>query len=170
MKIEGQVWKFGDNVDTDAIIAARYLIGTDPVEMGSHLMEDVRPGFSKMIKPGDIIVAGENFGCGSSREHAPLAIKGAGVAAVVAANYARIFYRNAFNMGLPIFECAPAADELQEGDRIEINADSGLIVRSSDGKTYQAQAFPAFMRELINAGGLINYMVSRRDGRGGDIK
>lgn len=166
MKIKGQVWKFGDNVDTDAIIAARYLTGTDPVELGGHLMEDVRPGFAGIIKPGDIILAGENFGCGSSREHAPLAIKGAGLAAVVAVNFARIFYRNAFNMGLPIFECAAAAGELEEGDRIEIDAGSGRIVRSRDGRTYQAQPVPPFMQELIRAGGLINYIVSRRDRRG----
>jgi len=162
VRLKGKAWKFGDHVDTDAIIAARYLLTTDAGELGEHLMEDVRPGFSQKISPGDIIVAGHNFGCGSSREHAPLAVKGAGVAAVVAADFARIFYRNAFNMGLPIFESAEAARATGEGDELEIDADTGLIRNLSSGETYQAQAVPPFMQELIAAGGLIAYLEKSR--------
>ncbi len=162
MKFTGKVWKFGDNVNTDEILAARYLVTVDPEEMGRHLMEDIRPGFFEEISPGDIIVAGKNFGCGSSREHAPLAIKGAGITAVVAAGYARIFYRNAFNMGLPIFESPPAAAELAEGDRIEIDADTGSVTDLESGKVFPAQPVPEFMQDLVRAGGLINYMKSRR--------
>ena len=158
MILKGRVWKFGDNVNTDEIIAARYLVTTDPVEMGSHLMEDIRPGFTGKMSRGDIIVAGDNFGCGSSREHAPLAIKGAGIAAVVATGYARIFYRNAFNMGLPIFECEAAARALEEGNQIEIDGDTGLITNLATGESYRAQPVPPFMQDLIRAGGLINYL------------
>ncbi len=164
MQFTGKVWKFGDNVNTDEILAARYLVTVDPEEMGSHLMEDIRPGFSGMVSPGDLIVAGKNFGCGSSREHAPLAIKGAGISAVVAAGYARIFYRNAFNMGLPIFESPEAAAELSEGDRIEIDADSGSVTDLGTGKVFPAQPVPPFMQELIRAGGLINYLAGRDAG------
>lgn len=162
MKIKGKAWKFGDDVNTDEILAARYLVTTDPEEMGRHLMEDVRPGFSGEIGRGDIIAAGDNFGCGSSREHAPLAIKGAGISAVVAASFARIFYRNAFNMGLPIFESPEAAERIREGDEIEINADSGEIENKTRGESYRTQAVAPFMRELIRSGGLINYL-SRRE-------
>jgi len=158
MKLRGTVWKFGDDVNTDEILAARYLVTTDPVEMGLNLMEDIRPGFSREVKPGDIIVAGENFGCGSSREHAPLAIKGGGIAAVVATSYARIFYRNAFNMGLPIFESEEAFRAIKEGDSVEIDEDTGLITNITTGENYQAQPVPPFMQELIRAGGLINYL------------
>jgi len=158
MKLRGTVWKFGDDVNTDEIIAARYLVTTDPVEMGSRLMEDIRPGFAAEMKPGDIIVAGENFGCGSSREHAPLSIKGSGISAVVAISYARIFYRNAFNMGLPIFESEEAVRALNEGDEIEIDEDTGVIINLTTGENYQAQSVPPFMQELIQAGGLINYL------------
>lgn len=165
MKIKGRAWKFGDNINTDAIIAARYLVTTEPAELASHLMEDIRPGFAKQIKEGNIMVAGENFGCGSSREHAPLAIKGAGVSAVVAANFARIFYRNSFNMGLPIFECEEAARRIREGDEIEIEIDSGAISNLTKNEKYQAQAVSPFMRELLAAGGLVNYMVSRQKKR-----
>ncbi len=161
MKFSGKVWKFGDNVNTDEILAARYLVTTDPEEMGRHLMEDIRPGFSGEVSPGDIIVAGGNFGCGSSREHAPLAIKGAGIAAVVAAGYARIFYRNAFNMGLPIFESPEAAAALAEGARIEIDADTGAITETASGQVFPAQPVPPFMQDLIRAGGLINYLAGR---------
>lgn len=164
MKMRGKAWKFGDNIDTDAIIAARYLLTTDDTELGSHLMEDIRPGFRDMISPGDIILAGENFGCGSSREHAPLAFKGAGITAIVAANFARIFYRNAFNMGLPIFESAEAAAAVREGDEIEIDAGTGRIANLTKGETYQAQAVPPFMQELIAAGGLMAYLKKARAG------
>ncbi len=162
MKLKGTVWKFGDNVNTDEILAARYLITTDPVEMGSHLMEDIRPGFNREISPGDIIVGGENFGCGSSREHAPLAIKGAGISAVVASSFARIFYRNALNMGLPIFESPDAPRALEEGEEIEIDESSGRIESLSTGKVYQASPLPLFMQELIKAGGLIAYLAKQR--------
>lgn len=162
MKMRGNAWKFGDNVDTDAIIAARYLLTTDSGELGSHLMEDIRPGFIRKLKPGDIIVGGENFGCGSSREHAPIAIKGAGIAAVVAESFARIFYRNCFNTALPIFECAEAARGIREGDEVEIDPVSGTIRNLTRKEDYQSQAVPPFMQELIRADGLINYMVSRR--------
>jgi 3-isopropylmalate/(R)-2-methylmalate dehydratase small subunit len=146
MKLQGKVWKFGDDVNTDEIIAARYLVTTDPVEM----------------KPGDIIVAGDNFGCGSSREHAPLAIKGSGISAVVAISYARIFYRNSFNMGLPIFESEAAVRAIKEGDEVEIDEDTGLITNLTTGENYQAQPVPPFMQELIRAGGLINYLTASK--------
>jgi len=162
MKLRGTVWKFGDDVNTDEILAARYLVTTDPVEMGVNLMEDIRPGFIDEMNPGDIIVAGENFGCGSSREHAPLAIKGGGIAAVVAKSYARIFYRNAFNMGLPIFESEEGARAINEGDEIEIDEDTGLITNLTTGENYQAQPVPPFMQELIRAGGLINYLTASK--------
>lgn len=162
MKLQGKVWKFGDDVNTDEIIAARYLVTTDPVEMGSHLMEDIRPGFTGEMKPGDIIVAGNNFGCGSSREHAPLAIKGSGISAVVATSYARIFYRNSFNMGLPIFESEAGVRAINEGDEIEIDEDTGLITNLTTGENYQAQPVPSFMQDLIRAGGLINYLTASK--------
>jgi 3-isopropylmalate/(R)-2-methylmalate dehydratase small subunit len=163
MKFAGKVWKFGDNVNTDEILAARYLVTVDSEEMGRHLMEDIRPGFSQVVSPGDIIVAGENFGCGSSREHAPLAIKGAGIPAVVAAGYARIFYRNAFNMGLPIFESPQAAAALEEGAKVEIDAETGTVTDLGSGKVYRSQLVPPFMQDLIRAGGLMNYLA--RDAR-----
>jgi 3-isopropylmalate dehydratase small subunit len=165
MKIKGKAWKFEDDVDTDAIIAARHLALTDPEELGRLLMETIRPGFPGEVSPGDLIVAGKNFGCGSSREHAPLAIKGAGIAAVLAVNFARIFYRNSFNMGLPIFECAPAARDIQEGDLIEIDAGSGRIRDLTRKTSYQAQPIPPFMRELLSAGGLMNFMVARHNAK-----
>lgn len=158
MKIKGKAWKFGDNVDTDAIVAARYLTSTDPVELGACLMEDIRPGFSGGVAKGDLLVGGENFGCGSSREHAPVAIRGAGVSAVVAESFARIFFRNAFNTGLPIFESAEAAAKIAEGDEIEIDASSGVIRNLSRKESYRAQPVPPFMRELIQAGGLMKYL------------
>lgn len=152
--ISGKVWKFGDDIDTDLIIAARYLSTSDPKELASHLMEDADPDFLKKMKKGDLIVAGENFGCGSSREHAPIALKAAGIGAVVAKSFARIFYRNAFNMGLPIFEL-PQSDEIKEGDEIEIDMESGEI-KNAD-KIYKFTPIPPFMQELIASGGLINF-------------
>ena len=154
--ITGKVWKFGDNIDTDLIIAARYLNTSDPHKLAEHVMEDADPDFVSKMSPGDIIVAGENFGCGSSREHAPIALKAAGVSAVVAKSFARIFYRNAFNMGLPIFELKES-DEISEGDLIKIDLDNGVIEDLTTKKKYNFTPIPPFMQELIASGGLINY-------------
>jgi len=154
--ITAKVWKFGDNIDTDLIIAARYLNTSDSHELAKHIMEDADPEFAKKMKPGDIIVAGENFGCGSSREHAPIALKAAGVSAVVAKSFARIFYRNAFNMGLPIFELKET-DKIDEGDLISIEMDKGNIIDINKNITYKFQPIPEFMQELLACGGLINY-------------
>lgn len=156
MIITGRVWKFGDDIDTDAIIPARYLNTSDPAELAGHCLEDADPDFPKKVKPGDIIVAGKNFGCGSSREHAPLAIKGAEIEAVVAASFARIFYRNAFNIGLPIFESPDAAARIREGDRVRIDSAGGLIYNLTLDEEYRATAIPPFMAEILAAGGLIN--------------
>ena len=158
MIYKGRAWKFGTNFDTDAIIPARYLNTTDPAEMASHLMEDVDAHFREKIQPGDIIVAEDNFGCGSSREHAPLAIKAGGLSCVVAKSFARIFYRNAFNMGLPIFESAEAVDGIQTGNELEVDSESGEIKNLSTGQTFKAQPIPPFMQQLIEAGGLMNYI------------
>lgn len=155
-KIAGKVWNFGKDIDTDLIIAARYLNTSDPKELAKHVMEDADPEFVNKMTPGDIIVAGENFGCGSSREHAPIALKAAGIAAVVAPTFARIFYRNAFNMGLPIFEL-PESAEIKEGESISIDMDAGTITNETTGKSYNFTPIPAFMQELLNAGGLMNY-------------
>jgi 3-isopropylmalate dehydratase small subunit len=165
MKIAGRVWKFGDDVDTDVIIPARYLNTSDPAELASHCMEDLDPEFSGKVSPGDIIVAGKNFGCGSSREHAPIAIKGAGISAVVARSFARIFYRNSFNMALPICEAPDAVDKISAGDILAIDLENGVITNSTTGETHAIKPVPAFMRELIDAGGLMQYM-SRRLKRG----
>ena len=154
--ITGKVWKFGDNIDTDLIIAARYLNTSDPHKLAEHVMEDADPEFVKKLNPGDIIVAGENFGCGSSREHAPIALKAAGVSAVVAKSFARIFYRNAFNMGLPIFELKEC-DEINEGDLIKIDLQEGKIEDIDKKTTFSFAPIPPFMQELIAAGGLMNY-------------
>lgn len=154
--IEGKVWNFGKDIDTDLIIAARYLNTSVPEELAKHVMEDADPKFVEKMQPGDIIVAGYNFGCGSSREHAPIALKAAGVAAIIAPTFARIFYRNAFNMGLPIFEL-PQSDEIKEGDRIKIDMDAGTITNLSQDKVYDFTPIPPFMQELIAAGGLMNY-------------
>ncbi len=159
-----KVWKFGDNIDTDLIIAARYLNNSDPDALAAHVMEDADPTFKEKLSVGDVIVAGENFGCGSSREHAPIALKAAGVKAVIAKSFARIFYRNAFNMGLAIYEL-PQADEIAEGDEVKINPQSGEIVNVTSGKTYHFQAIPPFMQELIDAGGLIAYAKQEIAGR-----
>ena len=154
--MRGKVWKFGDNVDTDLIIAARYLNTSEPSELAKHVMEDADPEFVSKMEPGDIIVAGENFGCGSSREHAPIALKAAGIAAVIAPTFARIFYRNAFNMGLPIFEL-PEAAEIEEGDIVRIDMERGEVVDETTGKSYKFIPIPEFMQELVDAGGLIEY-------------
>ena len=153
---EGKVWKFGDNIDTDIIIAARYLNTSDENILAKHIMEDADPKFSSKIAKGDIIVAGENFGCGSSREHAPLALKEAGIAAVVAKSFARIFYRNSFNTGLLILEIKET-DEINEGDTLKIDVDNGIIINESTKKEYKFNSIPPFMQELLNAGGLIEY-------------
>jgi 3-isopropylmalate dehydratase small subunit len=158
MIYKGRAWKFGKNFDTDAIIPARYLNTTDPAELASHLMEDIDPKFLEKIKPGDILVAEDNFGCGSSREHAPLAIKSAGLSCVVAKSFARIFYRNSFNMGLPIFESAAAVDGIRQGDELEADSESGEIKNLSTGQTFKIQPLPSFMQQLIEAGGLMNYI------------
>ncbi|VAX27160.1 3-isopropylmalate dehydratase small subunit [hydrothermal vent metagenome] len=157
MLIKGRTWRFGADIDTDAIIPARYLNTSDPEELARHVMEDADPGFPEKVKPGDIIVADKNFGCGSSREHAPIAIKAAGIQAVVAKSFARIFYRNAFNIGLPIFESSEASEKIREGDEIEIDADSGLIRNLTRNEQYQAKPIPSFMQELIKAGGLVEW-------------
>lgn len=157
MLLRGRTWRFGDDIDTDAIIPARYLNTSDPNELARHVMEDADRNFPNKVKAGDIIVAGKNFGCGSSREHAPIAIKAAGVQAVIAKSFARIFYRNAFNIGLPIFESEDASKKIKEGDEIEIDADSGTIKNLSSGEGYTAKPIPLFMQQLIAAGGLIEW-------------
>jgi 3-isopropylmalate/(R)-2-methylmalate dehydratase small subunit len=154
--ITAKVWKFGDNIDTDLIIAARYLNTSDPKELASHVMEDADPDFVKNLSRGDVIVAGENFGCGSSREHAPIALKEAGVSAVVAKSFARIFYRNAFNMGLPIFTLSEV-DQISEGSQIKIDSENGKIVNLDTNTTFEFTPIPPFMQELVSCGGLINY-------------
>ncbi|MDR3568177.1 MAG: 3-isopropylmalate dehydratase small subunit [Syntrophobacteraceae bacterium] len=158
MKIQGKTWKFGHDVDTDAIIPARYLNTTDPAALASHCMEDADAAFASKVKPGDIIAAGKNFGCGSSREHAPIAIKASGVGCVIATSFARIFYRNALNMGLPILECPEGAERIQTGDELEIDLDSGVIENLTRKEKYRAQAIPPFMQKLIKAGGLMEYV------------
>lgn len=154
--MQGKVWKFGDHIDTDLIIAARYLNTSEPSELAKHVMEDADPEFVGKMSQGDIIVAGENFGCGSSREHAPIALKAAGVAAIIAPTFARIFYRNAFNMGLPIFELEESA-EINEGDEVKVDMDKGEVVNLTQSKTYKFLPIPEFMQELVNAGGLIEF-------------
>ncbi len=149
-------WKFKDNIDTDVIIAARYLNTSDPAYLAAHVMEDADPAFSSKVAKGDIIVAGENFGCGSSREHAPIAIKAAGVEIVIAKSFARIFYRNSFNTGLLILECKDT-DKIDEGDKLEVSLDNGIIKNLSKNEEYKFEAMPPFMQELVRSGGLINY-------------
>lgn len=158
MKAQGTVFKYGDNVDTDVIIPARYLNSSDPAELAAHCMEDIDTEFVKKVRKGDIIVANKNFGCGSSREHAPIAIKASGISCVIAETFARIFYRNAINIGLPIIECPEAAGEIKAGDEVEIDFDSGVITDKTTGKEYQGQPFPEFMQKIIKAEGLINYI------------
>ncbi len=156
MKITGNVWKYGDNIDTDLIIAARYLNTSDPKELAKYVMMDLDSEFVKKMKPGDIIVAGENFGCGSSREHAPIALKASGVSAVIAKSFARIFYRNAFNMGLPIFELKDV-DKINEGDLIKIDLEKGKVIDVNKQQEYSFTPIPPFMQELLQSGGLINF-------------
>ena len=156
--LRGKVWTFGDDLDTDAILPARYMNAPDPRELARHCMEDADPRFVEKISPGDIIVAGKNFGCGSSREHAPLAIKAAGIACVIAGSFARIFYRNAINIGLPILESPSAAAFLKEGCTVEVNLQKGEITELAGGRKFSAAAFPPFMQEIIAQGGLINFV------------
>jgi 3-isopropylmalate/(R)-2-methylmalate dehydratase small subunit len=158
MLARGKVFKYGDNVDTDVIIPARYLNTSDAKELAAHCMEDIDAEFGDKVENGDIIVADKNFGCGSSREHAPLAIKTAGVSCVIAKTFARIFYRNSINIGLPILECVEAAEKIEGGDVVEVNFDTGVITNVTKGESYQGQAFPEFMQEIIKADGLVNYI------------
>ena len=158
MKSTGKVFKYGDNVDTDVIIPARYLNTSDPKELASHCMEDIDLNFANNVKPGDIIVANKNFGCGSSREHAPIAIKESGISCVIASTFARIFYRNAINIGLPILECDEAVKSIEAGDELEVNFDTGVIKNLTKNEEYQGQAFPEFMQKIINSNGLIGYI------------
>lgn len=157
MLVRGKVWRFGNDVDTDAIIPARYLNTSDPKELAKHVMEDADREFAGKVKPGDMMVAGKNFGCGSSREHAPIAIKAAGIQAVIAKSFARIFYRNSFNIGLPIFESESASEKIREGDEIEVDADNGVVRNLTTHEEYKANPIPPFMQELIDAGGLIEW-------------
>ncbi len=156
MKAKGTVHKYGDNVDTDVIIPARYLNTSVPSELAEHCMEDIDKDFVGNVKKGDIMVAHNNFGCGSSREHAPIAIKAAGISCVIAATFARIFYRNAINIGLPIMECREASEKIENGDEVEIDFDSGVITNVTKGESYKAEPFPEFIKEIINKGGLLN--------------
>ncbi|MCI8872107.1 MAG: 3-isopropylmalate dehydratase small subunit [Lachnospiraceae bacterium] len=158
MKASGTVFKYGDNVDTDVIIPARYLNSSDPKELAGHCMEDIDKEFVHNVKQGDLIVADKNFGCGSSREHAPIAIKASGVSCVIAETFARIFYRNAINIGLPIIECPEAARGIENGDEVEVDFDSGVITNKTKGTSFQGQAFPEFMQKIIRAEGLVNYI------------
>lgn len=156
MKAHGKVHKYMDNVDTDVIIPARYLNSSDPSELAAHCMEDIDADFIKNVKDGDIIVAHNNFGCGSSREHAPIAIKASGISCVIAATFARIFYRNAINIGLPIMECREASENIKAGDEVEVDFDTGLIKNITKGQTYKAEPFPDFIKEIISKNGLLN--------------
>jgi len=161
---KGKAYKLGDNIDTDAIIPARYLNTLDPDELASHCMEDIDRNFSAQVEQGDIIVGGENFGCGSSREHAPLAIKSSGVSCVIASSFARIFYRNAINIGLPILEARAASTNIRSGDFLEVNLEKGTIKNTSSGETYNSEPFPEFMQEIINMGGLVNRTKRKLEG------
>ncbi|NLY10847.1 MAG: 3-isopropylmalate dehydratase small subunit [Firmicutes bacterium] len=158
MRAKGKVFKYGNNVDTDVIIPARYLNTSDPAELAKHCMEDIDSSFVEKVEPGDIIVAGKNFGCGSSREHAPIAIKAAGVSCVIATTFARIFYRNSINIGFPILECAEAVENIDAGDIVQVDFGTGTIYNETKGQKYQAQPFPDFMQEIMVADGLINYI------------
>ncbi|MCD8180341.1 MAG: 3-isopropylmalate dehydratase small subunit [Firmicutes bacterium] len=158
MKANGKVIKYGDNIDTDVIIPARYLNTSDPKELALHCMEDIDKDFAGKVQKGDIMVGGANFGCGSSREHAPIAIKASGISCVIAKDFARIFYRNSINIGLPILECEEASEDISAGDEVEVDFDTGIITNKTKNKTYQAVAFPEFMQGIINAGGLVEYI------------
>ena len=160
MNVSGKTYKYGDNVDTDVIIPARYLNTSDPKELAAHCMEDIDASFIKTMKPGDIIVGGFNFGCGSSREHAPIAIKASGVSCVIAKTFARIFYRNSINIGLAILECPEASDRIRAGDEVAVDFDTGLIENLTRGERYQAEPFPPFIKEIINHNGLMNALAA----------
>ena len=162
MKAKGRVFKYQDNVDTDVIIPARYLNSTSGEELAKHCMEDIDKEFANKVQNGDIIVARKNFGCGSSREHAPLAIKCSGISCVIADTFARIFYRNAINIGLPIIECKEAAESIEAGDEVEVDFDTGVIVNKTKNQRFQGEAFPEFMQNIINAGGLIAYVNNKQ--------
>jgi len=166
MLVKGRAWKFGNDIDTDVIIPARYLNTSDPVELARHVLEGIDRNFSRKVKKGDIIAAGKNFGCGSSREHAPIAIKAAGIQAVVAKSFARIFCRNAFNIGLPIFESPEASEKIQEADEIEIDADKGIIKNITRQEEYRANPIPQFMQELISSGGLVEWTKKKLKAKG----
>ena len=161
MKVTGKVFKYGDNVDTDVIIPARYLNTSDHKELAAHCMEDIDTEFVKKVKPGDVIVANKNFGCGSSREHAPIAIKASGVSCVIASTFARIFYRNAINIGLPILECDEAVKAINNGDELEIDFTTGVIKNLTKNESYQGEAFPEFMQKIIDNDGLIGYIKNK---------
>ncbi len=159
--VTGKVYKYGDNVDTDVIIPARYLNAPSPEELAKHCMEDIDPDFASKVQPGDILVGGQNFGCGSSREHAPIAIRACGIRCVIAASFARIFYRNAINIGFPILECPEAAQSIQNGDTVTVDFDTGLIRNETTHQTYQATAFPPFIQRIISEGGLLPYLKTK---------
>ncbi|MEW9121654.1 MAG: 3-isopropylmalate dehydratase small subunit [Thermotaleaceae bacterium] len=161
--LKGKVIKYGDNVDTDVIIPARYLNTSEPKELASHCMEDLDTSFVNRVEKGDIMVGGKNFGCGSSREHAPIAIKASGISCIIACSFARIFYRNAINIGLPIIECEEAAKDIEEGQSVEINLTSGDIFNHTTGKQYKGTPFPEFMQKIMDAEGLINYVKKERN-------
>jgi 3-isopropylmalate dehydratase small subunit len=161
MEIKGRAWKFGDDINTDAIIPGRYLNISDPEKLAEHCMEDADPDFVKNVKQGDLIVAGKNFGCGSSREHAPISIKAAGVSCIIAKSFARIFYRNAFNIGLPIFESEEAVSGINTGDTVEVDWDTGKIVNITTGRHFQSQPIPAFLQEMLRDGGLMKHIAKR---------
>ncbi|HAX39709.1 MAG TPA: 3-isopropylmalate dehydratase small subunit [Clostridiales bacterium] len=156
MNATGNAIKYGDNIDTDVIIPARYLNTSDPKELASHCMEDIDKEFSKRVQPGDVMIGGKNFGCGSSREHAPIAIKESGISCVIAATFARIFYRNAINIGLPIVECPEASEKIQPGDKVSVDFDTGVITNLTRSERYQGEPFPPFIQGIIAAGGLMN--------------
>ncbi len=162
MKALGHVFKYGDNVDTDVIIPARYLNSFDAQELASHAMADIDPTFASTVEKGDIIAAGQNFGCGSSREHAPLCLKTAGIKCVIAKSFARIFYRNSINIGFPIMECEEAADKIEKGDEVEVDFSTGVITNKTKNETYQSQPFPEFLQKMIDADGLVNYVNSKK--------
>ena len=154
----GKAWKFGENLNTDEIIPGRFNITIDPVELARHVFCEIKPEYATQVKPGDVIVGGQNFGCGSSREHAPVAIRGSGAQCVIAASFARIFFRNAINIGLPILECPQAASNIEEGDEIEVDLQTGQIFNTSKNQRYQAQPLPAFVMKIAEAGGLVNFL------------
>lgn len=162
-KLKGKVWKLGDDVDTDLIIAARYLNSSEPEHLAAHCLEVLIPELTQKVQQGDILVAGKNFGCGSSREHAPIAIKGAGVSCVIAKSFARIFYRNCINIGLPILECSEAVDAVQDGDSLQVDLERGKIINLRSQEEFQAMPFPPFMQEIMDKGGLINYVKERKE-------